>query len=567
MKRALLILLLLSCTFACRQSSSPYRHDKTLFSDKAMVVTAHPLASEIGLDIMKKGGNAVDAAIAVQLALAVVYPRAGNIGGGGFMVFRSALGEIETLDYREKAPVAAHRDMYLNDHGAVIPDLSISGHLASGVPGTVAGLSAAHERYGSLPVSTLLSPAIELAREGFKLTKSEADRLNRYTPDFERVNSGKALPFLKESPWKSGDLLVQEELAETFERMRIAGFKEFYEGQTAQLITDEMEKNGGLITAEDLSIYQSVWREPIVTQYDEYAIISMPPPSSGGIALTQLFELVEPYDLHELGFQSVDAVHLMVEAERRVYADRAQHLGDMDYYDVPIDMLLDPTYLAERMSDFSDARATTSDSVAAGDFVPAMESFQTTHISIVDSFGNAVSVTTTLNSNFGSKVYVRGAGFFLNNEMDDFSAKPGVPNQFGLVGAEANAIEPGKRMLSTMTPTIVTKNDDLFMIVGTPGGSTIITTVFQVIVNVIEFGMTMSEAVEAPRFHHQWLPDLIMKEPDALDSLTIRELRERGHRFDARESIGLVEAIMKLPDGRYEGAADTRSDDDAAAWK
>ena len=561
----LLLFPILFMTLGCNRSKPPYEIVKKAISDKGMVVSAHPLASEAGLNILKAGGNAVDAVIATQLALAVVYPRAGNIGGGGFLVYRQNDGTISTLDYREKAPIASERDMYLDDNGDVIPEKSTLGHLAAGVPGTIAGLVASSDQHGRLPWSQLVAPAIALASEGFRLTQTEADRLNNFREAFLKVNEP-TIPFIKDSPWKEGDLLVQTDLAQTLTRIQSQGQDGFYNGETADLIIAEMESGGGLITREDLAQYEAVWREPITTDYRGYEIISMPPPSSGGIALAQLFELVEPYPLGDYGFQSKEAIHLMVEAERRVYADRAQHLGDMDYFDVPMEMLMDSAYLAQRMSDFTLEYATESDSIAAGNFTIGLESFQTTHISIVDSSGNAASVTTTLNSNFGCKVFVDGAGFFLNNEMDDFSAKPGVPNQFGLIGAEANAIEPGKRMLSSMTPTIVSKDGDLKIVVGTPGGSTIMTSVFQIIVNVVDFGMSISESVQAPRFHHQWLPDIILVEKGTFSTNLSEELQGMGHEISEVDYIGLVEAISRLQDGTYEGAADRRSDDHASGW-
>ncbi|MDX1477086.1 MAG: gamma-glutamyltransferase [Saprospiraceae bacterium] len=556
------VLCLLLATSCQESSSALYEIRKTAFSKEGMVVSAHPLATAAGVEILRAGGNAIDAAVAVQLALAVVYPRAGNIGGGGFLVYRGADGFAETLDYREKAPLAATRDMYLDSLGNVIPGLSTRGHLAAGVPGTIAGLAASHEKYGSLDWHRLAEAAIRLAQEGFQVTAAEADRLNRYAEDIRAFNPSE-VPFLQTAPWKEGDLLVQKELAQTLRRIADSGRDGFYQGETARLIVAEMQRGGGLITLEDLAGYQAKWRTPVTTDYKDYRLISMPPPSSGGIALAQLLEMVEPFPLSEWGFQDTRSVHLMVEAERRVYADRALHLGDMDFYPVPIDTLLDPEYLAERMADFDARVATTSQTVQAGDFSLTLESFETTHLTVVDAQGNAASVTTTLNSNYGCKVVVDGAGFFLNNEMDDFSAKPGVPNQFGLVGAEANAIAPAKRMLSSMTPTIIERDGRLAMTIGTPGGSTIITSVFQVFLNVAEFGMTIGEAVQAPRFHHQWLPDEIMLEPAAIEPGARQELSAKGHTFREVSYIGMVEAIALLPDGTLEGAADSRGDDHA----
>jgi gamma-glutamyltranspeptidase/glutathione hydrolase len=554
---------------ACRQTSesvditAPYETPKTATGKKGIVVSAHPEATKVGLEILKKGGNATDAAIAVQLTLAVVYQRAGNIGGGGFMVHRSAEGEVTTLDYREKAPLAAHKDMYLDSAGNVIDGLSVYGHLAAGVPGTVAGLLEAYEQKGGkLPFADLISPAIELAENGFLMTEKEAKTLNEKIEDIKKYNT--TMPILvKNEPWKIGDKLIQKDLAETLKRIRKDGKAGFYEGETADLIVAEMKAGGGIITHEDLKKYQAVWRKPITFEYDDYTISSMPPPSSGGICLASILGMIEPLPLNEYGFHDVRSIHAIVEAERRAYSDRAEYIGDSDFYDVPVAGLIDEKYLTARMADFSPTKATSSEAIEAGK--PRAESEQTTHLSIVDAEGNAVSVTTTLNTNFGSKVVVSGAGFFLNNEMDDFSAKAGVPNFYGLVGNEANSVQPQKRMLSSMTPTIVAKNGRLFMVVGTPGGSTIITTVLQVFLNVAEYGMTVEEAVNAKRFHHQWLPDQIFVE-EGFDKDTITALEKLGHKIEMRDVIGKVEAIVVTADGTYEGAADIRGDDTALGY-
>lgn len=557
-----LTLIVLVALFSCRQAKPSYNPTKSTITENAMVVSPHPLASDIGVEILKKGGNAVDAAIAVQFAIAVCYPRAGNLGGGGFMVIRTKDGTIDALDYREKAPAKAHRDMYLDSLGNVMEGMSTEGHKASGVPGTVAGLFEAHSRYGKLPMDELIRPAIRLAEKGYIITATEAERFNRYQEAFRKYNTPSS-PFLKEH-WTEGDELVQSELAKTLERIRAGSAKGFYEGETADQIVAEMTSGGGLITHEDLKNYRATWRKPIVGDYKGYRVISMPPSSSGGVALLQMLGMVENYDLGKMGFHSTDAVHLMVEAERRAYADRAQHLGDSDFYEVPIDSLISEVYLQQRMADFSSAQASLSDSVLAGNFKLAKESFETTHTSVIDSEGNAVSVTTTLNSNFGSKVWVDGAGFFLNNEMDDFSVKPGIPNQFGLVGAEANAIQPGKRMLSSMTPTIVEKDGKVFMVLGAPGGSTIMTAVFQIFINVVEFNMNLEDAVNAGRFHHQWLPDQIQMEKGALDSTTIHALKAMGHQFREVDYMAVIKAIQVLSDGKLHGVADTRNPDDTA---
>lgn len=551
--------------FSCQKAPTPpdYIIQKSTVSDTAMVVSPHPLATEIGLQIMKDGGNAVDAIVGVQFALAVVYPRAGNIGGGGFMVYRSAEGQAAALDYREKAPSGASRDMYLDENGDVSPTRSRKGHLAVGVPGTVAGLLEAHQKYGSLSWERLVQPAIDLARTGFAITQAETNRLNSFQEQFREYIKPES-PFIRDT-FLLGHKLVQSDLALTLERIRDHGFDGFYAGKTADYIVEEMQRGEGLIHHQDLTDYRAVWREPIVQTYrDKYKMISMPPSSSGGVALGQLLSIVEAYPLSELGFHSVEAIHIMAEAERRVYADRARHLGDSDFYSVPIDSLLDENYLDTRMADFDVSSAGSSDDTEAGSFTLAKESFETTHTSVVDPLGNAAAITTTLNSNYGSKTFVHGAGFFLNNEMDDFSAKPGVPNQFGLVGAEANAIEPGKRMLSSMTPTIFEKDDALFMVIGAPGGSTIITAVFQVFVNVADFGLPLDQAVAAGRFHHQWLPDMIAIEKDQLSSDVVDSLQAMGHQFRTVNRMAVIKAIQVLPDGKLHGAGDPRNPDDDA---
>ena len=551
--------VLVACRRTPAPASLPYSATKSQVFDSAAVVSPHPLASDVGLAVLQKGGNAIDAVVAVQLVLAVVYPRAGNIGGGGFLVYRQADGLINALDYREKAPALAERNMFLDSLEQPIEGLSIEGHLAAGVPGTIAGLVEAHSRYGSLPWSRLVEPAIMLAQKGFPISQTEAERLNRFQEDFKEYN--KDSPFLKET-WQEGDLLIQEELAETLRLIQERGRAGFYAGTTADLIVAEMETGDGIITHRDLLDYRAAWRTPIVGHYDDYKVIAMPPASSGGVALLQMLGMIEPYPIHEYGFQSVEATHLMAEAERRAYADRAEYLGDSDYFPVPIDSLIDESYLAARMTDFSVDEATASETTEAGDFILNKETFETTHTSIVDAYGNAVAVTTTLNSNYGCKVIVDGAGFFLNNEMDDFSIKPGFPNQFGLVGAEANAIVAGKRMLSSMTPTIIEKGGQLFMVIGTPGGSTIITSVFQVFINVAEFGMPLDSAVLAPRFHHQWLPDEIRVEPHALSEKVRSELSTMGHEVRQVKTIARVKAIHCLPDGRLHGVGDHRNPDD-----
>jgi len=529
-----------------------------------MVVCAYPEAAKAGLEVLKKGGNAVDAAIAMQFALAVTHPTAGNIGGGGFMVYRSGKGETNTLDYREKAPAAASANMYLDSAGNVIADKSLHTGQASGVPGSVDGLMEAHRKYGKLKWADLVQPAIDLAKNGFLLTEKLAANLNMMQNTFQKLNPGKTY-YLKEGGWKAGDKMIQEDLAATLELIRDQGRAGFYEGKVAEELVAEMKSGNGLITKTDLKNYHSVWRKAITGNYKDYKIITMPPPSSGGIALLQLLRSVEPFPLKRWGYNQDSTVQVMVEAERRVYADRSKYLGDPDFYKVPVDSLLQPKYTDLRMKTFHWTQATPSSAIQPGSFA-GYESDQTTHLVVVDKEGNAVSITTTLNGSFGSGIVVKGAGFLLNNEMDDFSSKPGTPNMYGLVGGKANSIHPGKRMLSSMTPAILEKGGKLFMAVGTPGGATIITSVFQTILNVIEFDQSMQRAVTSKRFHHQWLPDDIEVEKDALDSATTQKLEKKGYKIVPHGPIGRVDAILKTKWGYYEGGADPRGDDTKLGW-
>jgi gamma-glutamyltranspeptidase / glutathione hydrolase len=562
------ILILASCSPQLPTAapvSAQYEMPKQAFSRKGMVVTAHPVATQVGVEILEKGGNAVDAMVAVHFALAVVYQRAGNIGGGGFMLYREAAsGKTVSLDFRETAPQAASRNMYLDSLGKAIDSLSRDGHLAVGTPGSVDGMWQAHQKYGKLAWADLIAPAEKLARQGVLLTNYEARTLNEMKPIFEKVNRYRPA-IVRDSVWKKGDTLIQTDLANTMLLIQQNGREGFYSGAVADLLVAEMQAKNGLITHKDLADYKAIWREPIAFDFNGYRIYSMAPPSSGGILLAQLFGMIQHYPLRKMGFHSVEAIHLMVEAERRAYADRAQHLGDPDFYPVPTKKLIEPEYNKKRIqADFNPNKASKSADIKGGQWA---ESEETTHYCITDSMGNAISVTTTVNTNYGSKVLVMGGGFILNNEMDDFSAKPNSPNVFGLVGGEANAIAPKKRMLSCMSPTIVEKKDKLFMLVGTPGGATIPTSVFQVLVNVLVFEQPLLKAVHNKRFHHQHLPDKIQPEKDAFSKQTLKKLRAIGHIVEERKSIGLVEAILIHPDGRHEGVADRRSTDTAIGVK
>lgn len=563
MRKIILVLTILLLFYNCKTNSKKEKITG-LITEKAMVVSAREEASKIGSDILKKGGNAYDAMVATQLALAVVYPVAGNIGGGGFMVYRTNDGKTGALDFREKAPLNASKDMYLDTEGNVIPGKSSFGVHSVGVPGTIAGLFEVHHKFGGLPFKDLIQPSIEMARNGFKVTNKQASALNRTRKLFEKANNYKIL-FDKE--WKKGDLLKQEELAQTLERIRDNGQDGFYKGKTAQLFVDYVKELGGIISLEDLEKYKAIWRKPIEFNYKNHKIISMTLPASGGICLAQILKSIEPFDLTKITHNSSKYVQLLTEAERRSYADRAHYLGDLDFVNVPIDSLIAASYIKKRMNSFSWDKATKSSEVSHGAIL-GHESDQTTHYSIVDQFGNAVSVTTTLNTGYGSKVLVKGAGFFLNNEMDDFSAKPGVPNVYGLVGSKANAIAPEKRMLSSMTPTIVEKDGKLKMVLGTPGGSTIITSVLQNIINIVDYKMGMQESVNKARFHHQWLPDNIRMEPNGFDNTTKDNLKALGYELVERNSliIGRVDAILLLPNGKLEGGADPRGDDKAVGF-
>ena len=537
-----------------------YTIQKKVTCTTGAVVSAHPLASEAGLQILKMGGNAIDAAIATQLALAVVYPGAGNLGGGGFLVAHLANGKSIAIDYREKAPSKASRDMYLDEKGNANTNLSQDGHLASGVPGTVAGLFASM-KYARLPFRQLIQPAIELADKGFVLTPAEARSLNSIQDELNKYNT--VIPiFVNARNWKAGDTLIQKDLARTLQRISDKGRDGFYKGETARLVEDEMKRGKGMITMKDMADYKAVERTPVVFDYKGHRVITMPLPSSGGVLLPQMLKMVEDQPLSKYGFLSWQAVQLMTEVERRAYADRSKFLGDIDFYKVPVKKLTSSEYAKARMKDYSLNKAGNSKEVQAG---MISENEETTHLSVYDQYGNAVAVTTTLNGGYGSRTVVGGAGFFLNNEMDDFSIKPGVANMYGATGGDANAIAPGKRMLSSMTPTIVLKDNKPFLVVGTPGGTTIITSVFQTIVNIIDFGMDASDAVNKPKFHHQWLPDEIVVENDFPQD-TREQLRKMGYTIKQRGNIGRTELIRIHPNGTIEAIADKRGEDHAAGY-
>lgn len=549
-----------------RNGEGFFSEKEGVFAENGMVASAHPDASAAGVKILKKGGNAVDAAVATFFALAVVHPFAGNLGGGGFALVKSGK-EHYAIDFREKAPLKAHRDMYLDQDGNVIQGLSLLGHLASGVPGSVDGMVELHHKLGNLSWEDCLEPAIRLAEQGVVLTEREASGMNRYKKTFLEVNGEDLKYYTKaEGEWQTGELFIQKDLGKVLRQIQEKKRAGFYEGPVADMLVNEMQKGGGVISHEDLKTYSSAWRKPLYSTYRGHTIIGMPPSSSGGVALAQLLTMVEPFPLGSWGWNSDSSTHVIIEAERRVYADRAKWLGDTDFVNVPLDRLTDRDYLKQRWSSFTWDRANLSSEIEGGT-IPGYESMETTHFSVVDKKGMAVSLTTTLNGAYGSKVIVDGAGFLMNNEMDDFSIKAGVPNMFGLIGNKANEIQPGKRMLSSMTPTIVEKNGDFLMAVGTPGGSTIITSVFQTILNVIDYKMSMQQAVNALKFHHQWLPDKIFYEPKAFTTETLEYLYNKGFQMQQQNgTLGRMDCILKYPDGRLEGASDPRSENTSVGF-
>lgn len=523
-----------------------------------MVVSANKIASEVGIEILKNGGNAVDAAVAVGFTLAVTYPSAGNIGGGGFMVIRLSDGTTTTIDYREKAPGSAHPDLYLDENKIPVPNISETGTTSSGVPGSVAGMIYALEKYGTMTLEEVIQPAIDLANNGFELDYRTANSFRSNLKEFSKYESSLKVFSKNGEPFDYGDVFVQKDLAETLSKIKTYGKDGFYKGSVADLIVKQISELGGWITHQDLENYEPVERKPVFGSYRGYEIISMGPPSAGGIVLTQILNILENYNFERIDWGSSEYLHKLVEAMKYAYADRSKHIGDPDFYNVPMDYLISKEYAKEIFYKISET-ATSSTLIEPTEIFSLKESEETTHYSVIDKFGNAVSTTTTINSSFGSNVVVEGAGFLLNNEMDDFSIQPGVPNQFGLTGAEANKIEANKRMLSSMTPTIVLLNDKPFLILGSPGGSTIMTVVLQVLLNVIDFNMNIQAANEKPRIHHQWLPDRIDYEPFGLSEDVKLNLMNMGHNIGSERSLGRIDAILiDQEKGLYFGSTDPR---------
>ena len=557
MNKIIVIIMIASISFA---------HYPKSMGKNGVVSSSSSHASDIGIEVLKNGGNAVDAAIAVGFALGVTFPNAGNIGGGGFMVIRLANGEVSTIDFREVAPLLSDRDMFLDDSSRVIRGKSLYTALASGVPGTVAGFGHAHEKYGTKSWKSLIEPSINLAYNGFRLTTRDADYLNNARKFLSRDKEALKI-FVPNKNHKVGDLLIQTDLANTLKRISMYGYKEFYEGLTSKKIIKCMNRTNGIISKEDLLTYKPVERKPIKFTYRGYRIYSMPPASSGGICLAEILNQIETINLRSFDYQSPEHIQLVVEAEKRAYADRAEYMGDIDFVNVPINRLISDQYAKMRFSDFDFNVVIPSNNMGPGLGPVLNESSETTHYSIVDKWGNAVSVTTTLNGKYGNGIVVDEAGFLLNNEMDDFSIKPGHPNKYGLVGKEANSIKPKKRMLSSMTPTIVENpSGELILVLGSPGGSTIITTVAQIIINIIDYDMSISDAVQAPRFHHQWLPDVVFYEEGAISNKTINVLKNKGYTFHRRKSIGEANCIQIPSNGVIFGAADSRREASTRAY-
>ncbi len=548
--------------FKTHPGINPYQFEtiKEKLFTHAAVTSAHPLASMVGAAIMQDGGNAFDAAIAVHFALAVVHPSAGNIGGGGFLLARTNKGKLIGLDFREAAPAIASRDMYLDEKGNPITSKSLEGPLASGIPGSVSGMFNAHI-YAKLPMAQLMEPAIELAQYGFVLTEKEAGSLNSVRDELLKLSSAPSA-YTKNTKWEKGDTIFQPELAATLRRIQINGLAGFYEGVTADLIVKEMANGSGIISTTDLKNYQTKKRAPIEFDYKKHHVISFAPPSSGGILIAQMMKMISPYDIASMGYQSPEAVGLMVESQRLAYADRAEHMGDPDFWKVPTRTLISDAYAKQRMQDYTPGVAGNSKNTIAGQ---AKESEQTTHYSVIDKEGNMVAITTTLNGSYGNKTVVAGAGFLLNNEMDDFSVKPGVPNMFGALGGEANAIAPGKRMLSSMTPTLVTVNNKAYLTIGSPGGTTIPNQIYEGLINMIDFKMSLKQSIDASRFHHQWIPDQIQVEADFPDA-TIQALKKQGYKVNQRGYFGRMDGIRILPNGKIEAAGDKRGDDSVAGY-
>ncbi|EBP0115423.1 gamma-glutamyltransferase [Salmonella enterica] len=531
---------------------------------QGMVASVDAMATQVGVDILKQGGNAVDAAVAVGYALAVTHPQAGNLGGGGFMLLRTKDGATTAIDFREMAPAGATRDMFLDEQGNPDSKKSLTSPLASGTPGTVAGLSLALEKYGSLPLNSVVRPAIKLAQEGFIVNDALADDLKTYGSEvLPHHENSKAIFWKDGEPLKKGDKLVQQDLANSLTMIAENGPDAFYKGEIARQIAQQMQQNGGLITTDDLAAYQAVERTPVSGEYRGYQIFSMPPPSSGGIHIVQILNILENFDMKKYGFGSADAIQIMAEAEKYAYADRSEYLGDPDFVNVPWQALTSKAYAKSIAGQIDINKAKPSSEIRPGKLAP-YESDQTTHFSVVDKNGNAVAVTYTLNTTFGTGIVAGNTGILLNNQMDDFSAKPGVPNVYGLVGGEANAVGPKKRPLSSMSPTIVVKDGKTWLVTGSPGGSRIITTVLQMVVNTIDFGMNVAEATNAPRFHHQWLPDELRVEkgfsPD-----TLKLLEQKGQKVALKEAMGSTQSIMVGADGELYGASDPRSVDDLTA--